>query len=139
MLTPTIKEAVRDAHQPRMAYYHKTIGNIVVASQRPDGKSKWAKWVKEGYLDHFAVVWVYRLLEKGHRQWLAISLDTGRGQGRVVELHNWEGQAELKKIEEQTAQAIAAREQSNKEMEDYYKDPQTWDNLEEPGWPQEYC
>jgi len=72
-----------------------------IAPQKPEGKSVWARWVREGKLKATDVYWAFYLPEgsKMSISWLAVRLDRGVGKGVNIDLTSREGKAKLKEME----------------------------------------
>jgi len=149
MMTPELMKRISEAHSPSLEVYWKKERDIVVCSQNPNGTSVWAEWVRYGLLGHSDVVWVFEQVQ-GRRRWLFLSLDTGRDRAIIFDLRHKEGRDDLKRMEERMGvffskqmkeaeedvfSANYVEEDIEKSIQEELRNPRTWDNFENPGWP----
>jgi hypothetical protein len=72
---------------------------IIVAPQLPEGKSQWAKWVRDGDLESTNIYWAFVPNEETQTTWLAVKVYVSEELFGTFNLTTRAGQSELSYIE----------------------------------------
>ena len=89
--------------------------NFLVKAQlpAPQGRSQWARWVREGLLKDTDVYWAYRWLNRtgGRREWLGFHLQRNGRPPITIDVSSESGRTQLKKLD----RAMKSKLESEKE------------------------
>jgi len=89
----------------------EVVGMVEILFQRPEGKSIWAAWVRNGSVLPHHIVWALspERVTGGSRRWLGFLIDSGRGRPFFADLRTKEGRASLKAFEGTVGRYLSAK------------------------------
>ena len=83
MLRQRVLDVVARAHKSSTSFRGE-VEYYVIVTQRKEGDSFWAKCVQEKILKESHIVWVFKNLPGGKKEWKLISLDRGKNKRLII-------------------------------------------------------